>query len=115
MEKFKTEGRSQKEAEMKANGDMLDADKRKFFKHLKYFLYKYNVEESTIVHKIIEDFKKYVASNLHESRAMNKVVRNNMHSFDDIFDNSSDDAMSDETTADDDTDVDLTGNGDNNN
>ena len=108
VEKFKTEGRSQKEAEMKANGDMLDADKRKFFKNLKYFLYKYkDVEESTIVHKIIEDFKKYVASNLHESRAMNKAVRNNMHSFDDLFDNSSDDAMSDETTVDDDTDVDI--------
>ena len=116
VEKFKTEGSSQKEAEIKADGDMLDADKRKFFKHLKYFLYKYkDVEESTIFHKIIEDFKKYVASNLRESRAMNKAVRNNMHSFDDLFDNSSDDTMSDETTADDDTDVDMTGNGNNNN
>ena len=104
-ETFKTEGRSQKEAEMKANGYMLDADKRKFFKHF----------SNTIFHKIIEDFKKYVAIIWHEYRAMNKAVRNNMHSFYDLFDNSSDDAMSDETTADDDTDVDRTGNGNNNN
>ena len=115
VDKFKKEGSSQKEAEMKANGDMLDADKHTFFKHLKYFLYKYkDVEESTIFHKIIKDFKKYVASGLREPRAMNKAVRNNMHSFDDLFDNSSDDTMSDKTTADDDTDVDMMGNGDNN-
>ena len=42
--------------------------KRTFFKHLKYVLYKYkDVEESTIFHKIIEDSKKYVASNMRES------------------------------------------------
>ena len=48
---------------------------------------------------------------------MNKAVKNNMHSFDELFDidNSSDDSMYDETTADDDTDVDMTGNGNNNN